>query len=417
VDFNPEVQTSWEPLKPGGTNFKTHRLKLESPQRLVRHATSGALAFGGLFLAAGLLVGTLMLGEMAWMGLIFLLGFGGGGAYLLREFTRARTFDRSTGEYREGRSRVCALSEISGVQLLDEYVSGSESSYTSWEINLVLADSRRFNVTDHGDGESARADAALLARFLGVPLLTAPHQQAQPLAEPPSPMLLQTLDLMQEQKTARRTSSGGAWFMLIFGVVWLLFTAAFTTLWLRETLELGRRLDAPVLSGQDLSAAAPGAEVLTQATLSQSNPPVSGDLVLACREIYETNGEDASWEVSHRYLPEVSAVADGITFQLKVSTCPSGQTVEKPDATSSDVRVVGVPVDALVSIVATVTSQAPLTLSADRWWVGSVVDWRSSQESTLPMFALFVLIFASVGIFMVYKGWQRRRAVKVVLTD
>ena len=53
--------------------------------------------------------------------------------------------------------------------MVSEYCSG-ETSFYSYELNLVLADGSRVNVVDHGNLPRIRRDAAMLAGFLGVPL-------------------------------------------------------------------------------------------------------------------------------------------------------------------------------------------------------------------------------------------------------
>jgi hypothetical protein len=57
--------------------------------------------------------------------------------------------------------------------LISEHCSGSKSSYTSYELNLVLEDSRRINLVDHGNRKKLIADAQIVAEFLGVPLWNA----------------------------------------------------------------------------------------------------------------------------------------------------------------------------------------------------------------------------------------------------
>ena len=50
------------------------------------------------------------------------------------------------------------------------WVSGSESSYDSYELNAVLEDASRVLVVDHGNRDQLVSDAEVLAAFLGVPL-------------------------------------------------------------------------------------------------------------------------------------------------------------------------------------------------------------------------------------------------------
>ncbi|MGD9320846.1 MAG: hypothetical protein PVH99_12810, partial [Desulfobacteraceae bacterium] len=47
---------------------------------------------------------------------------------------------------------------------------GSKRSYYSYELNLVLRDSKRTNVMDHGDYEKLREDAQTLSQFLEKPV-------------------------------------------------------------------------------------------------------------------------------------------------------------------------------------------------------------------------------------------------------
>ena len=81
------------------------------------------------------------------------------------------------------RNKVLSLDTVYALQLIREYVKGSESNYYSYELNLVLRDGQRLNVVDHGDGRRLRRDAERLAQFLGVrvwdgsepPEMVSPH--------------------------------------------------------------------------------------------------------------------------------------------------------------------------------------------------------------------------------------------------
>lgn len=69
------------------------------------------------------------------------------------------------------------LTDIKAIQLIQEYVPGSQepgesySAYYSYEINLVLNSGDRLNVIDHGAKSAALQQANRLANFLNVPLL------------------------------------------------------------------------------------------------------------------------------------------------------------------------------------------------------------------------------------------------------
>lgn len=57
------------------------------------------------------------------------------------------------------------------LQVLTEHVSSDKGSYRSYELNLVLADGSRLNVTDHGKLDRIMNDAKALSEFLEVPLI------------------------------------------------------------------------------------------------------------------------------------------------------------------------------------------------------------------------------------------------------
>ena len=79
-------------------------------------------------------------------------------------------FDRNT--ISNSRGFVCRTSDVYAIQLLSECVLTSESPapYYSHELNLVLKDCSRINVTDHAMEDIIRHDARLLSRYLDVPV-------------------------------------------------------------------------------------------------------------------------------------------------------------------------------------------------------------------------------------------------------
>lgn len=62
------------------------------------------------------------------------------------------------------------LKRIHALQLVAEHCKGDNSTYFSYELNLVLDDGSRLNVIDHGKLASVREDANALAGFLGKPV-------------------------------------------------------------------------------------------------------------------------------------------------------------------------------------------------------------------------------------------------------
>jgi hypothetical protein len=65
---------------------------------------------------------------------------------------------------------VLSLHDVRAIQLIREYVRGDKSSYYSYELNLACGDASRLNVTDHASLRVIRADAALLGRYLFIPV-------------------------------------------------------------------------------------------------------------------------------------------------------------------------------------------------------------------------------------------------------
>ena len=186
-------KTEWSPERAGGASFRTHRLESMGVTRMEFRLTLGAKLFCWLFIGLGVGVPCIIVsGAMqqsqlplmaillpACIGIVFAaVGFG-----MLHFMGKPRVFDKTTGRYWSGaqepdRTRLqalqgddsLALDEIYALQLLSEYVSGNKSSYHSHELNLVLEDGRRVNVTDHGSLRSLREDAQTLGRFLAVPV-------------------------------------------------------------------------------------------------------------------------------------------------------------------------------------------------------------------------------------------------------
>lgn len=196
--FDPRVfsdpvaeKTDWTPLKPGGTNFTTHRLIREG-DRLEFKIAPGARVFALIFLLSGLgLVAGFAVPLLLRQPLVFReqdigaavgMVFFAVGWFLYRFFNRPVVFDRRTGYFWKGRippdqavnrealKDCCPLEEIRALQIIAERVRGDKSSYWSYELNLVLKDGRRLNVVDHGSLEVIRTDARACADFLQVPL-------------------------------------------------------------------------------------------------------------------------------------------------------------------------------------------------------------------------------------------------------
>ena len=188
------ARTAWTPAKSGGASFNTHLLTL-GPARAEFRATKGAWAFYLAFFVTGVvtLIGSsvaIVLGFRsdldAWF-MIFLPFLVGGvftvaGGFMLYHGAAPIVFDKQRGEYWKGRAspadagahravkQHARLDRIHALQMVAELCTSDDSSYYSYELNLVLKDATRLNVIDHGRLDELRRDADALARFLDKPL-------------------------------------------------------------------------------------------------------------------------------------------------------------------------------------------------------------------------------------------------------
>jgi hypothetical protein len=196
VPFDPSslgdeiaMKTSWSPVKGGGANFQTHHLVEIDPHRTEFRASRGMVLFGGLFMVIGLGALTIMVlanQEAPALTMIFpvLIGlvFAGIGGGILYFGLAPIVFDKRRGEYwkgrvapyeasnRDGIKHYAKLEGVRALQIISERCQSKNSSYYSYELNLVLEDGSRKNVIDHGNLERLRADAEKLAAFLGKPV-------------------------------------------------------------------------------------------------------------------------------------------------------------------------------------------------------------------------------------------------------
>ncbi|MEA1910514.1 MAG: hypothetical protein U9N32_02435 [Spirochaetota bacterium] len=197
--FNNPIaeQTEWTPLKPGGSNFRTHEFSKKTGMAYFK-ATKGNLLFSGAFMFLGTVVPVLMLVSTVRNGSTFEplllvmnmvpLVFFFAGFFLYKHSTKPIIFSKTRGYFWKGRLKenespeqkglkeYCRLTDIVALQIIAEHISGSSSSsgssqsYRSYEINLVLRDAGRLNVIDHGRKIKLLEDAEKLASYLGVPV-------------------------------------------------------------------------------------------------------------------------------------------------------------------------------------------------------------------------------------------------------
>ncbi len=184
--FNDPVaeKIEWTPLQRGGASFQTHKLVTVRRDRMEFRALLGMVLFSLFFVlvGAGLSIGIFLSREQPFPPVLIGLVLMGAGGVMLYFSTLPMVFDKRKGFFWKGRKtpyesgnwrkrKDCVrLGEIHALQLIAERVSGNKSSYYSYEINLVLKDSSRINVVDHGKKSRIQEDAKTLAEFLGKPL-------------------------------------------------------------------------------------------------------------------------------------------------------------------------------------------------------------------------------------------------------
>ena len=179
LDFNAfgneiAFNTSWEPLVGGGTNFCTHRAQKNAGLKgdvFVFKTAIQAYLFAISFAALGAMFAIASAAgefgdQIGLMGLGF-LAFGCWYLWSLRQ--KESRFDRYSNELTQGKKSF-DLKNAEAIQLIREYVRGNESSYYSYELNLICSDGSRINIVDHGALRKLREDAALLAEYLSIPV-------------------------------------------------------------------------------------------------------------------------------------------------------------------------------------------------------------------------------------------------------
>lgn len=192
ADFGDEIalETSWAPLKKGGTSSTDYKLRRVNPSRIEFQAKFRMYIVAVIFMLMGagvILKATLtettdlMFYGMIGLGVVFILY----GVMMVFSYRQARVFDIDIGYFWRDKRKPekslgisedqCELNKIHAVQIIQERVrksagSSGSSYFFSYEINLVLDDGQRLNVVDHGTLSRIRKDAKELAEFLNVPL-------------------------------------------------------------------------------------------------------------------------------------------------------------------------------------------------------------------------------------------------------
>ncbi len=188
------LKTSWQPLARGGSNFKSAGLLKVNEQRMEFRASLMAKLLALVFVVMGLALAAVFISKQPHnladykfkmedfipvaMGVIFAAI----GAGMFFSALTPAVFDLSRGYFCKSRQkpermidplklkRYAELKRVHALQIISEYCKSKNSSYYSYELNLVLDDGSRINVVDHGNQAALQADAQTLAEFLNKPL-------------------------------------------------------------------------------------------------------------------------------------------------------------------------------------------------------------------------------------------------------
>jgi len=190
---NIESNIDWGPLKSGGANFKTHKLKEINSQRLEYKPTIGSILFGAVFLILGVGLSSIYFleeGVSFWLVMLG-LAFAIAGFFILKYVFIPVVFDKTEGYFWKGKKTpsmvayiselkvATKLDEIYGIQVIKEYIKssskGKDTSYYSYEINLILNSGERLNVVDYGNANAILKDASRISKFLNKPVLVEPR--------------------------------------------------------------------------------------------------------------------------------------------------------------------------------------------------------------------------------------------------
>lgn len=176
------------PLKSGGSNFKTNKLKQHSSSVFLYKPTIGFIIFASIFAGIGyssFIYGIIKIFTKNSSELFLILFgavFGFVGTFLFYEAFRPRVFDKSKNIYYQSykiknnrnNSKIeknqVPLNKIVALQIIGEHIRGDNRTYPSFELNLVLSNNTRRNVVDHGNLKSVVSDAQKLSDFLNIPI-------------------------------------------------------------------------------------------------------------------------------------------------------------------------------------------------------------------------------------------------------
>lgn len=175
-----------------GTNIRSRKLVLSADGRMARfHPTALVWVIAFLWIAVGVATPVVLAGQNFFaeekppsledfIMVVFAMVFLGIGCWLFRTGLSPVVFDRDRRVYTRGwhsgrapwpgqkpKIEQVPFSDIHGLQILKKRISGSDSDYDCFELNLILKDAGRIHILTDGCIETLRPDSEKLAKFLG----------------------------------------------------------------------------------------------------------------------------------------------------------------------------------------------------------------------------------------------------------
>lgn len=138
--------------------------------------------------------------------------------------------------------------------------------------------------------------------------------------------------------------------------------------------------------------------ILITTTISEKNPLLVHDLVVACEESQDPDGR--SWHPKKRFHRPLLVTHDGVELVVTLrQPCPRGSYKVIPNPESNLWRWVGLRRGDTLTIIGTVISMSPLKLHGEHAFGGSVEDYRSyltrGRWYAVP-FSVFCLLVGAV---------------------
>jgi hypothetical protein len=171
------MKTQWLPVKEGGSNFNAYKMIMIDNNRIEFKASlKGVISF----ILMIIVIFTVEIRNMKELGIpvvIFIILIFHAIHYSINEIV----FDKNQMLFWKGviecncyidnhKMKSARIGDIHAIQLLWKEVEGDDDIWDSYELNIVLEDSRRIHVVSYAKKDNVRQDASVLARFLDKPL-------------------------------------------------------------------------------------------------------------------------------------------------------------------------------------------------------------------------------------------------------